>query len=246
MDSITHRVPATSANLGPGYACLGVALRIYNRVTVRRGKPAGKAHPMAAKAAQLFFERAERKPFDFDWTITGDVPQSRGLGSSVVLRLAFAGRRALFMGDAPVATEAEMLRAYDVRDLRFVVHGFTSDGKQLIMSDGSSSLRFLDPETQKQTATLAVSWQGQPVRYLNELEWAKGFIYANVWYSPLIARIDPKTGNVTDWINMAALVSHNTRNSDMVLNGIAWDAKTGLLYVTGKNWPLIYALRLES
>jgi len=87
MDSITHRVPATSANLGPGYDCLGVALRIYNRVTVRRGKPAGKVHPMAAEAARLFFERSEQKPFDFDWTITGDVPQSRGLGSSVVVRL---------------------------------------------------------------------------------------------------------------------------------------------------------------
>lgn len=124
--------------------------------------------------------------------------------------------------------------------------GFTTDGKQLIMSDGSSNLRFLDPETQKQTGTLAVTWQGQPVRNLNELEWAKGYIYANVWYSPLIARIDPKTGAVTDWINLAALVSHNTLNSDMVLNGIAWDAKTGLLYVTGKNWSLIYILRLQD
>jgi len=124
--------------------------------------------------------------------------------------------------------------------------GFTTDGKQLIMSDGSANLRFLDPETLKATGTLAVTWQGQPVRNLNELEWVKGVIYANVWYSPLIARIDPKTGTVTDWINLAALVSHNTRNPDMVLNGIAWDAKAGLLYVTGKNWPLIYALRLQN
>lgn len=124
--------------------------------------------------------------------------------------------------------------------------GFTSDGKQLIMSDGSANLRFLDPETMKQTSSLAVTWQGQPVRNLNELEWVKGVIYANVWYSPLIARIDPKTGVVTDWINLATLVSHNTRTSDMVLNGIAWDAKAGLLYVTGKNWPLIYVLRLQN
>lgn len=87
MNSITHRIPATTANLGPGYDCLGVALRIYNRVTVRKGKPATKPHPMALKAASRFFETAEVKPFDFDWSITGDVPQSRGLGSSVTLRL---------------------------------------------------------------------------------------------------------------------------------------------------------------
>lgn len=87
MNSVTLRVPATTANLGPGYDCLGVALRIYNRVTVRRAKPAAKQHPMAAKAASRFFEMAEQKPFDFEWSITGDVPQSRGLGSSVTVRL---------------------------------------------------------------------------------------------------------------------------------------------------------------
>ena len=85
MPSVTTRVPATTANLGPGYDCLGVALRIYNRVTVRRGK--GSSQPMATKAASLFFKTAEVKPFGFDWEICGDVPQSRGLGSSVTVRL---------------------------------------------------------------------------------------------------------------------------------------------------------------
>ena len=87
MNSITLRVPATTANLGPGYDCLGVALRIYNRVTVRRNPSVAKLHPMAVKAAARFFETAEVKPFGFDWSITGDVPQSRGLGSSVTVRL---------------------------------------------------------------------------------------------------------------------------------------------------------------
>lgn len=87
MKSVTIRVPATSANLGPGYDCLGVALRIYNRVTVSRGKSAAKPHPMAVKAAKLYFETAGVKPFDFNWSICGDVPQSRGLGSSVTVRL---------------------------------------------------------------------------------------------------------------------------------------------------------------
>lgn len=124
--------------------------------------------------------------------------------------------------------------------------GFTTDGKRLIMSNGSSSLRFLDPETLKLTGTVPVTWQKQPVTYLNELEWVNGFVYANIWYSPLIAKIDPKTGVIADWINLATLVSKHSRNPDMVLNGIAWDAKTGLFYVTGKNWPLIYVLRLKN
>ncbi|HEY1125446.1 MAG TPA: glutaminyl-peptide cyclotransferase [Sphingobium sp.] len=124
--------------------------------------------------------------------------------------------------------------------------GFTTDGKRLIMSNGSSSLRFLDPETLKPTGTVSVTWQKQPVTYLNELEWVNGFVYANVWYSPLIAKIDPKSGAIADWINLAALVSRHSRNPDMVLNGIAWDAKTDLFYVTGKNWPLIYVLRLKN
>ncbi|MBO9574268.1 MAG: glutaminyl-peptide cyclotransferase [Sphingobium sp.] len=124
--------------------------------------------------------------------------------------------------------------------------GFTTDGKRLIMSDGTPSLRFLDPTNQKQTGTIAVTWQGQPVRYLNELEWANGVVYANVWYSPLIARINPKTGVISDWINLAPLVERNSLNPDMVLNGIAWDAKAKLLYVTGKNWPSIYVLRLKN
>lgn len=124
--------------------------------------------------------------------------------------------------------------------------GITSDGKRLIMSDGSASLRFLDPETLKQTGTVSVTWQNQPVRNLNELEWVKGAVYANIWYSPLIAKIDPASGKVSDFINLAPLVARHSQDPDMVLNGIAWDPKTGLFYVTGKNWPLIYVLRLTA
>lgn len=125
--------------------------------------------------------------------------------------------------------------------------GLTSDGKRLIMSDGSATLRFLDPGTLKQTGTLAVTWQGAPVRNLNELEAVNGEIFANIWYSSLIARIDPASGAVIDWLNLAPLVARNVgRDLDSVLNGIAWDPKAGLLYVTGKNWPRLYALRLEK
>jgi homoserine kinase len=98
VNSITVRVPATTSNLGPGYDCLGVALQIYNEVTVRR--PARRArveeHPMAAEAAALFFAASARRAFAYEWAIAGDVPISRGLGSSVTLRLGImAGLNAL-------------------------------------------------------------------------------------------------------------------------------------------------------
>lgn len=125
--------------------------------------------------------------------------------------------------------------------------GLTSDGKRLIQSDGTASLRFIDPETLKETSRVMVTWQGNPVLNINELEYVNGEILANIWYSPLIARIDPKSGKVIDWINLAPLVAQNIGgDNDAVLNGIAWDAKSGLLYVTGKNWPRMYALRLQK
>jgi glutamine cyclotransferase len=115
------------------------------------------------------------------------------------------------------------------------------------MSDGSAQLRFLDPETQTENRRVTVTWQGEPVRNLNELEYVDGAVYANIWYSPLIARIDPATGAISDWINLASLVADNIGgDSDAVLNGIAWDAKAKLLYVTGKNWARLYALRLSE
>ncbi len=100
-DLATHRVPATTANLGPGYDCLGVALQIYNSVTVRRSEKAEPSASMAGRAAQLFFETSGVEPFAFSWEIRGDVPQSRGMGSSVTVRLGLLhGLNAL--ADAPL------------------------------------------------------------------------------------------------------------------------------------------------
>ncbi len=87
MCTATHRIPATSANLGPGYDCLGVALRLYNEVTVRSGASQQSPHPMAIESAQAFARRADVDLFEFDWSVKGDVPMSRGLGSSVTVRL---------------------------------------------------------------------------------------------------------------------------------------------------------------
>src|SRR6266446_8955789 len=108
MNSVTIRVPATTANLGPGFDCLGVALNIANRVTVRRA--AAAAHPpMVNDAAKLFFDTAGVTPFGFDWKIAGDVPQSRGLGSSVTVRLGL-----LHALNALSGTSQSAIRLYEL------------------------------------------------------------------------------------------------------------------------------------
>ena len=123
--------------------------------------------------------------------------------------------------------------------------GLTQDGASLIMSDGTPELRFLDPETFEEQRRVTVTWEGQPVRFLNELEYVDGAVYANIWFSPMIAKIDPATGVIDGWINLSALMSGPADHaSEGVLNGIAWDPAAELLYVTGKNWSKMYALRL--
>jgi glutaminyl-peptide cyclotransferase len=123
----------------------------------------------------------------------------------------------------------------------------TRDGTRLYMSDGTSDLRILDPETLNQTGSIHVTCDGHPVRNLNELEWVKGEIFANIWKTPLIARIDPATGAVTGLIDATALgvrASAGGRIVD-VLNGIAYDAAADRLFVTGKLWPVLFQIRLS-
>jgi glutaminyl-peptide cyclotransferase len=117
--------------------------------------------------------------------------------------------------------------------------GLTQDGTHVIMSDGTSTLRFLNPETMATVSTLAVTANGCPVSQLNELEWVDGEIYANIWKTDLIARIDPKTGHVLGFLDVTALGPPNPGIDD-VPNGIAWDAGSRRLFVTGKNWPQLY------
>lgn len=122
----------------------------------------------------------------------------------------------------------------------------TRDETRIIMSDGSSFLRFLDPETLTETGRLQVTDDGRPVDNLNELEWVKGEVLANIWQTDRIARIDPKTGHVTGWIDLTGLLSDADRAGARVdvLNGIAYDAATDRLFVTGKLWPKLYEIRL--
>jgi len=124
--------------------------------------------------------------------------------------------------------------------------GLTQDGKRLIMSDGSDELRFLDPRTFKEVRRISVTWNGKPVRLVNELEYVKGEILANIWMTDYIARIDPQSGRIIDVINLTALArQQKVTDSDAVLNGIAYDAKQDRLFVTGKYWPNLYEIRLD-
>jgi glutaminyl-peptide cyclotransferase len=121
--------------------------------------------------------------------------------------------------------------------------GLTSDGTSLIRSDGSNNLQFLDPATFQVRKTLAVFDGTVPVHRLNELEWVNGEIWANVWQYDVIARIDPTTGLVKQWLDLTALnppIRHT--NPEAVANGIAYDAVTGKVYVTGKLWPVMYEI----
>ena len=123
--------------------------------------------------------------------------------------------------------------------------GLAFDGARLIMSDGSPSLRFIDPKTLKETGRLRVTDGGRPVEDLNELEVVKGEIFANVWQNDRIARIDPKTGQVRGWIDLAGILDPKERKGVDVLNGIAYDAAGDRLFVTGKLWPKLFEIRIR-
>ena len=123
--------------------------------------------------------------------------------------------------------------------------GITHDGKHLIMSDGTSALYFLNPDTFEEIGQIEVRDKGVPIINLNELEYIQGEIYANVWRTNHIARISPETGQVVGWIDLKGLLSEENRSED-VLNGIAYDAKQDRIFVTGKCWPKLFEIKLNS
>ena len=123
----------------------------------------------------------------------------------------------------------------------------TQNGKALIMSDGTSTLRVLDPKTFKLVRKVPVIADGKPVANLNELEWVKGEVLANIWQTNLIARIDLRTGAVKGWIDLSSLPeATRRRGADAVLNGIAYDKDGDRLFVTGKYWPHLYEITLTT
>ncbi len=123
--------------------------------------------------------------------------------------------------------------------------GLTNDGQRLVMSDGSATLRFLDPATLEELGRVEVYDDRGPVTRLNELEFVDGQVYANIWQTDRIARIDPASGAVTGWIDLAGLLGPEDRTQPVdVLNGIAYDADGRRLFVTGKLWPKLFEIAL--
>lgn len=123
----------------------------------------------------------------------------------------------------------------------------TQDGVSLIKSDGTSVLHFLDPVTLAETKRLDVTAEGRPLGNINELEWVKGEILANIWLTNRIARIDPKTGRVKGWIDVGLLPDALHRTSqEQTPNGIAYDAQHDRLFITGKDWSHLYEIKLDD
>jgi glutaminyl-peptide cyclotransferase len=124
--------------------------------------------------------------------------------------------------------------------------GLTSDARHVYQSDGTDEIRLLDPQTLAEQKRIKVTAEGKPVNMLNELEMVDGELFANMWGSDVIARIDPASGQVVGWIDLSGLLPDAKRggNPDAVLNGIAWDAKGKRLFVTGKLWPTLFEIEL--
>jgi len=133
-----------------------------------------------------------------------------------------------------------------IRNFNYTTEGWgiTHNGTHLIMSDGSANLYFLNPETFERVGQISVNDAGSPVIELNELEYIKGEIYANVWHGKKVAVINPQTGNVRAWIDLTSIVALEDASGDRVLNGIAYNADEDRLFVTGKMWAHLYEIQL--
>jgi glutaminyl-peptide cyclotransferase len=126
--------------------------------------------------------------------------------------------------------------------------GLTHDGTQLIMSDGTSYLRFLDPKSFRETRRIHVTHEaGQGIQNLNELEYIHGEIYANIWQANKIVRVSPRTGKVIGWIDLSDIIDkRELAGPDAVLNGIAYDSTGDRLFITGKLWPKLFEITVVA
>ena len=181
--------------------------------------------------------------------VTGDILQARALPAQ------FFGEGITICGDRIIQLtwQANVGFVYDkdtfelLREFSYPTEGWgiTYDGQRLIMSDGTSTLYFLDPETFEEIGRVEVCDEDGPVALLNELEYIRGEIYANVWQTDRVASIAPETGQVTGWVELAGLLAEEDRVEPVdVLNGIAYDAETDRLFVTGKLWPKLFEIQL--
>jgi len=123
--------------------------------------------------------------------------------------------------------------------------GLTSDGKSWISSNGSDTLTWRDEKTFAPQRTVQVTWNGNPVKNLNELEWIDGAVWANVWYENWILQIDPRDGKVLSYIDISSIVPRSADAED-VANGIAYDRKEKRIFITGKRWPVLYEINIDK
>src|ERR1700730_9093103 len=143
---------------------------------------------------------------------------------------------------------------YDLRSFRQIGEfpydaegwGLTHDDKSLIMSDGTNKIRYIDPVSFSVTRTIEVYAGGEGVVNLNELEYVNGEIFANIWHSARIARVDARSGQVVAWIDLTSIVAKERHAEEAVLNGIAYDKAGDRLFVTGKNWSKLFEIKLEA
>jgi glutamine cyclotransferase len=182
-------------------------------------------------------------PMRGNWTVRSAVDEIRDFSSLVGEARRRMGYNAAFTYDL-TSFELQSTLSY-----KGEAWGLTHDGHRLIMSDGSSRLRFLAPDNFNELGNLEVTDQERPVAYLNELEFVDGKVYANVWLQDRIAIILPDSGEVTGWIDLEGLKSRMPvplkDPARAVLNGIAHDADGGRLFVTGKLWPKLFEIRLR-
>lgn len=182
---------------------------------------------------------------------TGDVLRSQALspelfGEGITLR---DGRifQITWQSQTAIVYDAETFEEIERFSYTTEGWGITDDGQRLYMSDGTSTISIREPDTFNEIDRIEVSEDGEPVDNLNELEWIDGQIYANVWQTDEIVRIDPATGDVTARIDLTGLLSSEDQAGLVVdvLNGIAWDEEGQRLFVTGKLWPKLYEITLD-
>lgn len=214
-------------------------------------------HDVSSYTQGLFFHDGKLYESSGQYRHSGfrktDLLTGKAFQSISIDKRYFAEGSCIFNGKLYILTwrEQECL-VYDPETLRYLGSfryqgegwGLTTDGTYLIMSDGSSDIRFINPDTFMEVKRISVTMNGKPVEYLNELEYIKGEIWANVYTSDIIVRIDPQTGEVNSLVNCKGLLPQSERKpSTDVLNGIAYNPQEDAVYLTGKYWPKIYRIK---
>ena len=179
---------------------------------------------------------------------TGAVLQQRRIDAEYFAEglTEWKGRLFQLTWQSNVAFVYDLATFAPVRTLRYPGEGWglTAAPEGLVLSDGSADLRFLDPDTFREIRRVTVRDGGKPIDQLNELEFVRGEVWANVWHTNRIARIDPRTGRVVGWIDLSGLMSTYRLEAEAVLNGIAYDAASQRLFVTGKLWPRLFEIQV--